>query len=112
MALEAAMAALRNDDAVRAGIPLFLLIRKKAMDEQERLWLEGELTRIARERAETQKLYDEGRKLDAERAKLDTERAKLVKESWWFPWLPLIVALTTSNAIGVAAGVILARYLK
>ena len=58
--------------------------------------LRAELVRIDRDRAETQKLIDEGRKYAAETRRLD-------REYRWFPWLQLALTWVAASAAIIAA---------
>jgi hypothetical protein len=70
-------------------------------DYHEQLDLRDEIARIDRNRAETQKLFDEAAKLRAEEKKFDHEGGKLRAEERKFnrdPWFLIIGAIIAAIA--------------
>jgi hypothetical protein len=82
------------------------------MSDRTELDLRAELARIDRDRAETQKLFDEGRKLRAEEGKLlrEGEKFRAEEHKLWRDWrmAPWVFAV---GVIGAIIGGLLARHL-
>lgn len=75
-------------------------------DATDSLDLRAEIARIDRDRAETQKLGEEGRKYIAESLKYAAETRRMDREYRYFPWLQLF----SSGAIAALVAALIAHW--
>lgn len=75
------------------------------VDYRDRLNLRDEIARIDRNRAESQKLEEDGRKFVAEQRKLIAEASKLDRDRWLAPWA-LVASLFGALLGGAVVAVI------